>query len=212
MTRFLTYASLAATVFFVLALLSLHFLSSEYDPMEYGISFYALTQYGYLIGLALIIIGVSGIALAGAMWSKTKSIAGRVGLLLMIAWGLLSVLAGIFPLDVPGTHATQSGTIHNLVGMNFLLITPALLLIELSQPIDTDDGRNRTITFWLAWLLLLSSVLLFTFNGPLSSIGIGGLFQRLYWLVLVTWLFIKAVPLIRDEKVPQGTNLLKDSV
>jgi hypothetical protein len=212
MTRSLSYVSLIATVLFVLALLSLHFLSPDYDPMKFGISFYALTRYGFLIGLALSIIGVSGIALACAMWSTIKSIAGRVGLLLMIAWGLLSILAGLYPLDAPGANATQSGTIHNLAGLNFLLVTPALLLIELSQSPDSDAGRRRTITYWLAWLLLLSSVLLFTFNGPLASMEIGGVFQRLYWLVLVAWLVIKAVQIIRDEKAPQKSDLLADSI
>jgi hypothetical protein len=212
MTRFLTYTSLVAAIFFILALFSLHFLSLDYDPMQFGISFYALTQYGFLIGLALSIIGLSGIALASAMWSRTISLAGRVGLLLMIAWGLLSVLAGLFPLDAPGTHATQSGMIHNLAGLNFLLITPALLLIELSRPKDTDSARNRRITYWLGWLLLLSSVLLFTFNGPLSPIGTGGVIQRLYWLVLVSWLLAKAVQIIQDEKVPQESDLLTDSI
>jgi hypothetical protein len=212
MTRFLAYASLAATVFFVLALISLHFLSPEYDPMQFGISFYALTRYGFLIGLALSIIGLSGIALACAMWSRTKSIAGRIGLLLVIAWGLLSVLAGLYPLDAPGTHTTLSGTIHNLAGMNFLLVTPALLLIELSPSSDSDADRRRTITYWLAWLLLLSSVLLFTFNGPLSSMEIGGIFQRLYWLVLVSWLLIKALQMTREEKAREKSDFVPDSI
>ena len=212
MTRFLAYASLAATVFFLLALISLHFLLPEYNPMQFGISFYALTRYGFLIGLALSIIGLSGIALACAMWSRTKSIAGRIGLLLIIAWGLLSILAGLYPLDAPGALASLSGTIHNLAGMNFLLVTPALLLIELSHSPDSDAGRGRTITYWLAWLLMLSSVLLFTFNGPLASMEIGGIFQRLYWLVLVLWLLIKALQMTRGEKALEKSNFVTDSI
>jgi hypothetical protein len=44
----------------------------------------------------------------------------------------------------------------------------------------------------LAWLLLISAILLFVFNGPLYTLGIGGLVQRLYWLILALWLLFEA--------------------
>jgi hypothetical protein len=208
MFRQLAYTSFITTIFFVLATFSLHFLSPEIDPVVSGISFYALTQYGFLIGLALSLIGISGMALAGAMWLTTTSLPGRAGLLLMIAWGFLSILAGLFPLDAPGSDSSLSGTIHNLAGLNFLLITPALLLIELSRPVLSDHDRSRSITYWLAWLLLASAVLLFIFNGPLYSLGIGGAIQRLYWLVLVSWLFFKASQILRQETASQQSDSL----
>lgn len=212
MNRILAYASLATATFFILALISLHFLSSEFNPIEFGISFYALTRYGYLIGLAFGLVGVAGILLAIAMWSATPSKTGRVGLILVIAWGLFQILAGLFPLDALGSHGTLSGRIHNLAGMNFLLVTPALLLIELGNPAGGRNHLSRKIAYWLAWLLLLASVLLFTFNGPLSSLGIGGAIQRVYWLVLVSWLLVKSIQIIRAEKIQLEANLIADSI
>lgn len=208
MIRLLAFVSIITTAFFVLSVLDLHFISPDLDPMVSGISFYAHTKYGVFISLALSLIGVSGIVLAFAMWSTTTSKAGRAGLLLMIAWGVFSILAGVFAVDAPGSPPTISGTIHNLAGLNFLLITPALVLIELNRPAVGDLGRPRTITFWLAWLLLVSAVLLFTFNGPLYSLGIGGAVQRLYWLVLISWLLFKALQIIRQEKASQNDNLV----
>jgi Protein of unknown function (DUF998) len=200
MRRKLAYVSLIATVFFVLAVVALLFLAPDVDPMVSGISFYALTRYGLLFALAIGLVGVSGISLSFALWPTTTSTAGRAGLLLLIAWGLTSVLAGLFPLDAPGSTPTLFGTIHGLSGLNFLLVAPALLLIELSRPGGSGPVRPRTITFWLTWLFLASAVLLFTFNGPLHSLGIGGAIQRLYWLVLVLWLLFKADQVLRRER------------
>jgi hypothetical protein len=200
MTRILSILSLVATAIFVLAILILLFLPTGVNPMISGISFYALTRYGYLLTLAIFSVGVSGIMLALALWPVMPSTAGRIGVLLLIAWGLVTLLAGVFPLDPPGAPPTLSGRIHNMAGMSFLLFTAALLLIELSRSNSGQPRRPRTITFWLAWMVLAASVLLFTFNGPLYSLEIGGLIQRLYWLVSVLWLMYKALQLRRQEQ------------
>jgi hypothetical protein len=207
MARLLAYINLITTAFFALIVISLHFLSPDLDPIVSGISFYALTQYDLLLNLALSLIGVSGIVIAFGMWLATTSILGRAGLLLIIAWGLFSILAGLFPLDAPGSPPTLSGTIHNLAGLNFLLITPALLLIELSRSAGGYPVRPRTITFWLAWLLLVSALLLFTFNGPQYYLGIGGVFQRLYWVVLVLWLLFNALQILGQDSPSQQSVL-----
>jgi len=199
MTRLLAIISLITTTIFIIAILILHFLPTGVNPLISGISFYALTRFGYLFGLAVILIGISGIALSLALWPMTVSTAGRIGLLLLIAWGLTTILAGLFPLDAPGATPTLSGKIHNMAGMNFLLLAPALLLIEPSRPKGAQPHQPRPITFWLAWVLLAAAVLLFTFNGSLYSLEIGGLIQRLYWLVLVLWLDFKSVQLLKQE-------------
>ena len=187
------YLSISFTVIFLIVVVILLFLAPEIDPMRSGISFYALTSYRILIGMALAIIGISGILLAVAWWPILHSFAGRIGLVLLIIWGITSILAGIFPLDAPGATPTLSGAIHNMAGLNFLLIVPAVLFIELPH-------SSRLITYWLAWLVLVSAILLFTFNGPLGPIGIGGLIQRLYWLILALWSLFKALHLIRTTR------------
>jgi hypothetical protein len=62
--------------------------------------------------------------------------------------------------------------------------------VLLVEPTRSSPAQSRPITYWLAWLVLVSAILLFTFNGPLTSIGIGGLIQRLYWFLLVLWLLL----------------------
>lgn len=196
MTRLLAYVSLIATVIFSLIVFAFLFIAPEIDPLQFGISFYALTKYGFLIGLAIALVGVSGIALSFALWPTTTTTPGRIGLLLLIAWGLAAFLAALFPVDAPGSPPTLSGSIHSVVGIiSLLIITPAVLLIELTRPAGSDPVRPRTISFWLAWLLLAASVLLVTQPFPAA-----GAIQRLYWLVLVIWLLSKAFQVLRHER------------
>lgn len=200
MKSLLASLSIIATLIFLVAVIALLMLAPEIDPIRSGISFYALTEYSNIIGIALTLVGASGIALAIALWPITSSFSGRVGLVLLIAWGITSILAGAFPLDAPSTAPTLSGSIHNMAGLNFLLIAPALLLIDRTRTTLANPAQSRTNTFWLSWLVLISAILLFTFNGPLASIGIGGLIQRLYWVVLALWLLFKAQHILRMER------------
>jgi hypothetical protein len=191
MNRALAYFSISATLFFLAAVFMLLFLAPEVDPMHSGISFYALTKYAPVIDLALALIGLAGISLGIALWSLTPTIGGRIGIVLLVAWGCASILAGAYPVDAPDAAPTRSGSIHNMAGLNFLLIFPAALLIEATRSSIARSGWI-TSSYWLAWLLLITAILLFIFNGPLSSLGIGGLVQRLYWLVLASWILLKA--------------------
>jgi hypothetical protein len=198
MARSLATISLVTAAFFILAILVLHILAPGLNPMVSGISYYALSDYGFLLSLAVLLIGVAGITLSVALWPAARSTAEKAGLVLLIAWGLSSALAGLFPIDAPGTPPTLSGTIHGLMGMNFLLVVPAILLIELGGSRGTPN-RTRTATFWLAWLMLIAAILLFVFNGPLYGLHVGGAIQRLYWVVLTLWLMLKAFQVRRTS-------------
>jgi hypothetical protein len=142
-------------------------------------------------------VSLSGILLSLALWKTANGTAHRIGLLLLMVWGLATILAAIFPVDSPGATPTLSGRIHNLAGLSFLIFTAALLLIELSR---SNKSAPRQITYFLAWLVLAAAVMLFVFNGPLYSLGIGGIIQRLYWLAAVLWLMFKALQLRRQEQ------------
>src|SRR5215204_492956 len=91
--------SIIFTVIFLIVVVALLFLAPNIDPMRSGISFYALTSYRFMIGMALSMIGIAGILLAVVLWTIILSVAGRIGLVLLIVWGITSIFAGIFPLD-----------------------------------------------------------------------------------------------------------------
>jgi hypothetical protein len=200
MDRSFARISIVAAMLFLVIVLALMFLAPEVDPLQYGISFYALTDFRAVIGVAIASVGLSAMFLGIALWPHA-SVAGRVGTALLIGWGMLSIPAGIFPLDPPGAAPTLSGTIHNMAGLSFLLAIPAVLLVEFSGNVLTRSTRARKATYWLASLVPVSAILLIAFNGPFSSFGIGGLIQRLYWLVFTAWLIFKAQQLL-PSRVP----------
>ena len=201
MDRTLAWTSIAATTLFLVIILALLFLAPEVDPLRYGISFYALTDFSAVIGVAIALVSLSAICLGIGLWPNLRSVAGRIGAALLIGWGMLSIPAIIFPLDPPGAVPTLSGTIHNMAGLSFLLAIPAVLLVEFSGNVLTRSTGAGKVTYWLAPLVPVSAILLFAFNGPFSFLDIGGLIQRLYWLVFTVWLIFKAHQLL-PNRVP----------
>ena len=130
MDRTLAWTSIAATTLFLVIILALLFLAPEVNPLRYGISFYALTDFPAVIGVAIALVSLSAICLGIGLWPNLRSVAGRIGAALLIGWGMLSIPASVFPLDPPGAVPTLSGTIHNIAGSSFLLAIPAVLLVE----------------------------------------------------------------------------------
>jgi hypothetical protein len=196
MDRTLARISILAAAGFLVIVLALLFLAPEVDPLLYGISFYALTGFGAVIGVAIALVGLSAICLGFGLWPSMMSVAGRIGAGLLITWGMFSLPASIFPLDPPGAAPTLSGAIHDIAGLSFLLAIPAVLLVEFSGNVSSRRREFGRVTCWLAYLIPISALLLFAFNGPFSFLRIGGLIQRLYWFVFTAWLVFKAWQLL----------------
>ena len=78
-SRWFAGFSLVASWLFLSAVVILLFLAPEVDAMRQGISHYALTDYGLLLGFALALVGVSGILLAVAIAIVETLIADRLG-------------------------------------------------------------------------------------------------------------------------------------
>jgi hypothetical protein len=204
MERTFARLSIVAAILFLVIVLALMFLAPEVDALKYGISFYALTEFRAVIGVAIALVGLSAMFLGLALWPHAS--ASRVGTALLIGWGMLSMPASIFPLDPPGAVPTLSGTIHNLAGLSFLLAIPAVLLVEFSGKVFTRSTGAGKATYWLSTLVPVSAILLFAFNGPFSSLDIGGLIQRLYWLIFTVWLILKAQQLLSEPRSSLDLN------
>jgi hypothetical protein len=198
MTKTTSFTSLIATFIFVLLLVALHVISNKISPILYGISYYAFGDFGDLICIALISVGIGGVMLGITKWSSTFSRMGRAGIILLITWGFLSIFAGLFPLDPPNSHLTLSGVIHNIAGRNVILVVPGVFLIELATAKSYLDFPNKNRRLSLAWFLLLATVLMFIFNVPYAHLGFGGAFQRLYWFALTLWLITAAYQQFRQ--------------
>jgi hypothetical protein len=208
MKTYINYSIAIGIAVFLSLVVALTFLAPEVNPLIQGISFYALTSYRILLDLSLLIVGASGILLGLSMWDAEGSLLVNLGFTLLILWGISSLAAGIFPVDPPDVKPTVSGFIHNLAGLNFLLIVIAVPLIDRSSSKVGSPPKHIPRQALLTWSTVLSAVLLFLFNGPFVAIGLGGLFQRIYWLFLCLWFLLKVRNLVQSEKKTKGSEIL----
>jgi hypothetical protein len=72
MDRTFAQLSIVAAILFLVIVLALMFLAPEVDALKYGISFYALTDFSAVIGVAIALVSLS------AMFPGNRAMAQRV--------------------------------------------------------------------------------------------------------------------------------------
>jgi hypothetical protein len=197
MMKSLPIITLVGALVFGALVVSLHFLRPDLPIATAGLSNYALGPYGHLMQVGFVAIGLAGLSFGVYLLLDEAHGASAWGPILLIGWALLSMVAAVFPVDAPGATPTTAGAIHNLAGMNFLLIASAAVI--LAAPKSRRVGYRQVGPAWLARLLLTSAILLVVFMGPLRSVGIGGIVQRLYWLLVLVWLLSSGTSLFRSR-------------
>jgi hypothetical protein len=199
--------SILGIIYFSISVALLHLLDSSVNPLTHGISYYAVGPYENLMTAAFIILGLGGLALTTGLYLalpvKARSLAG---LALLGLWSFATVLAGIFPLDAEGASPTTSGVIHNITGMNFLCIAVAAMLISRRLKHDRRWWSVGKTAMWLALAVIIASLLLFILLGPLHSLGVGGVAQRVYWAAVLIWLLFVAIRL-REIGTNQNSSM-----
>ena len=179
-------------MYFVVAVVVLHFLRPEYNPINHAVSNYAVGTYGYLMTAAFYVLALSVFALALGL---TRSIAltylSRVAVLVLCLASVGMVVMGIFPGDVHAQHppATITGVIHwTAAGISFLSIMIAAFLLSSFFKMDERLQRYQRPCFLLA-LIMVEALLLY---GILALVGLIGMGQRIYIAVCLLWLLVLA--------------------
>jgi len=194
--RWLAAFSILSNVYYVVSVALLHYFDTSVDPLIHGVSYYALGPYKHLLTAAFIFLGLGGMALTASLYlAEPAEARSWAGLSLLGLWSVTTILAGIFSLDAEGAPQTTSGVIHNLAGMNFLCIAAAAFLISRRLKADIRWQGARQTTMWLALSVIIVSLLLFVLMGVLQPLGVGGVAQRVYWLMVLVWLFFVATRL-----------------
>jgi len=184
--------AIGGIVYFVVAVVVLHFLSPEYNPINHAVSNYAVGAYGYLMTSAFYVLALSVIALAfGLFFSVALNKLSRVAILLLYLASCGMVVMGIFAGDTHALHppATLTGVIHwTAAGISFLSIMIAAFLLSRSFKTDERFRRFQRPCFILA-LAMVGALLLY---GILALVGWIGIGQRIYLAVCLLWLFVLA--------------------
>jgi uncharacterized protein DUF998 len=192
-TAWLGLIAIGGIVYFFVAVVALHVLRPELNPVNHAVSNYAVGPYGYLMIAAFYALALSAFALAlGLTRSMALTTQAQVAVLLLNIASVGMVVMGIFPGDAHALHppATITGIVHWFAaGVSFLSIIVAAFL--LSNCFKTDE-------YWqafrrLAFALALAMVVALLLYGMLALIGWIGIGQRIYITMSLTWLLLMAV-------------------
>ena len=142
--------SIGAAVTALVLLGALHMLSPEFAPSWRMVSEYANGRYGWVLSLMFASWAISAWALAYAIWPQAKTIAGKIGLVLLIVAGIGEVMGGLFDINHP-LHGLAA-----LIGIPTFPIAAMLISVSLSRTPPWSDVRKALLwTANLTWISVL---------------------------------------------------------
>ena len=161
--------SFAGAAIFVVLLAALHFIKPELDPSWHFISEYAIGDYGWIMVLAFLSLAVGYASLFLALRSQLRTIAGRIGLALLLVSALGLTIAAVFttdPITVSEDAVTTEGTLHNVGGTLGLAMPFAAALVGWKLARDPAWSSARLS------LLSATGLALVTFLASFISLGV----------------------------------------
>jgi hypothetical protein len=192
------WCALAAIVgvgYFTTAVVILHPLRPDLNPVTHAVSNYANGPFGFLMTSAFFMLALSEFALG---WGLARSLLpGRrmvvsVALLNLAGSGL--VVTGLFHSDVnvPRPPASTNALIHwTGAGVSFLSLMIALFLLAGCFKKDARwQSISRLSYAWIAFIVLALVV-----YGILSILDWTGIGERIYIAASVSWLLFVALRL-----------------
>jgi Na+/phosphate symporter len=196
----------AATLVVLLA--ALHFIEGELDPSWHFISEYAIGDYGWIMVLAFLSLASSYVSLFLALRSQLQTIAGRIGLAMLLVSALGLTLAAIFttdPITVSANAVTTEGTLHNLGGTLGIAMPFAAALVGWNLALNPAWSSAKQPLLWATGLALVAFVVSFVSLGIMVSQNDGkfgpqvlvGWPNRIEMIAYSVWLMVVAWQAIR---------------
>jgi Protein of unknown function (DUF998) len=200
--------SFAAAATFVVLLAALHFIKPELDPSWHFISEYAIGRYGWIMVLAFLSLAIGYVGLFVALLSQLRTLAGRIGLALLLVSALGLTLAAIFttdPITASEDAVTTEGTLHNLGGTLGIAMPFAAALVGWKLARNPAWSSAKGPLLWATGLALAAFVVSFFSLGVMVSqsggkfgpdvlVGWPNRFEVLaysVWLMMVAWQTVK---------------------
>jgi hypothetical protein len=199
-STWLALVAIGGILYFVVAVVVLHVLRPELNPVSHAVSNYAIGSSGFLMISAFFTLALSEFALAqGLARSLTGSRSTFISLLLLSLAGAGLVVTGIFPGDVKSLHppGTAIAVIHWAgASTSFLSLMIATFLLLNCYKTDAHwQSFHRP-----ACALAVTIVLALAMFGLLATIGWVGIGERIYIAASVLWLLVTSVQLIATNK------------
>lgn len=169
-----------------LALVSLHLIDRGVDPLSMAVSDYGVREHPWFYRLAVLWLGLAGlltaVVLADAMFPKPT-----LTILSLLVFAATRWAVTIFPIDLEGEEATQTGRTHLILGISaFSAIALAAAAFAVAAGEDPFWKSHQTLLAVLGAVLPLVAVAMGLSRR--FAAGIFGLVERLYYLCMLAWL------------------------
>lgn len=171
--------AVVASVVDLTILAAFHVLQPDVDPLTAATSSYVHGTAGAASQVATLAAGVGALGLAVALGPVRPGARWRVGLALLVVFGLAKVVQAFFPIAPEGT-STGAGTVHNVTGNLAFFVLPVAAVL-LGGLVARATGRR--VVGVLGWVVAATTV------GVLAGDAVGafGLAQRVYLASAAVW-------------------------
>jgi hypothetical protein len=92
----LAHIAIVSTIVALICLVSLHFLSPEFDPSWRMVSEYALGNYSWVLSVMFLTWAIGAWTLAYALRHEVATVGGKIGLFFLVLAGVGEAMAAIF--------------------------------------------------------------------------------------------------------------------
>ena len=144
--------AIGISVAVLVLLVSLHFLSPEFNPAWRMVSEYANGKYPMILSAMFFLWGAASWALAYTLWPHLQTTAGKVGLFFLVLAGIGEAMAAVFDIN------------HELHGLSAMIGIPSLsiaaMLISVALVRTESWSIARTSLLWTANLTWVSVLLM----------------------------------------------------
>ena len=187
--------ALICIAYFVFAIVVLHFLRPEVNPISRPTSEYAVGAYGFFMTAAFFSMSVATFCLLIGLYKGVPlSAQSRTGLIFFGIWGVGLLVAMSFPINQEGTELTTISTIHRINGpLTFLSLTIGTVLI--SRRFKRDESWQSFYHSALTLSLIMLVIFIITAVSFAAKTGFEGLCQRTFLVTFVTWFILTTLHL-----------------
>ena len=142
--------AIGMSVAVLILLVSLHFLSPEFNPAWRMVSEYANGKYPMILSVMFFLWGAASWALAYTLWPHVQTTAGKIGLLFLVVAGIGEAMAAVFDIN----HKLHS--LSAMIGIPGLSIAAMLISVALVRTEPWSIARTSLLwTANLTWVSIL---------------------------------------------------------
>ena len=194
-------------IVFLSVIFLMHFVNPEINFWDHFVSDYVHGEHGWILNIAITGNLIGSIAFIIALYRAYPPPYRSMTSIFLYGIVTAAILTNFFPIDPSGETVTLSGQIHNLGGFFGGLAGLAFFFIH---SIRLRSFGVLVGFYRILLILAISGVIMFiiVLLAGIYADGIIGIIQRIYALLLMSWLIIAANGMRTDALIPKQSEYL----